>query len=131
MYNTDINVTTSYMNNSMDYVKRFLAEYWQTKIRYDKLHGMLVKYDAGKLDFTPTCPIDILRKQASVMGQYLYQLEVRAVIEEIDLVDGLLDMKSDYDRKIESDDGRMKMCGLCGEQTMEDIMEDMKAKTHG
>ena len=46
---------------------------------------MLVKYDAGKLDFTPTCPIDLLRKQASVMGEYLYILETRAVIENIDL----------------------------------------------
>ena len=38
-----------------------------------------------KLNFTPTCPIDLLRKQASVMGQYLYILETRAAIENVDL----------------------------------------------
>lgn len=48
---------------------------------------MLVKYDANKLEFTPTCPIDLLRKQASVMGQYLYILETRAVIEDVNLND--------------------------------------------
>lgn len=114
MMNTDINVTAGYMN-SMDYIKRFIAEYWQTKIRYDKLHAMLVRHDAGKLEFTPVCPIDVLRKQASMMGQYLYQLEVRAEIEEIELDEGLLDMNSDYNKKVYSDDGRMKLLGLCGE----------------
>ena len=68
-----------------DYKLRMVKEYKELKDKYDKLHAMLVKYDAGKLDFTPTCPIDLLRKQASVMGQYLYILETRAVIEDIDL----------------------------------------------
>lgn len=68
-----------------DYKLRMINEYKELKEKYDKLHKMLVKYDAGKLDFTPTCPIDLLRKQASFMGQYLYILEVRAVIEGIDL----------------------------------------------
>ena len=68
-----------------DYKKRMMNEYRELKERYDKLHTMLVKYDAGKLDFTPTCPIELLRKQASIMGQYLYVLETRSVIEGIDL----------------------------------------------
>lgn len=68
-----------------DYKLRMINEYRELKEKYDKLHKMLVKYDAGKLDFTPTCPIDLLRKQASFMGQYLYILEVRAVIENVDL----------------------------------------------
>lgn len=67
------------------YKFRMINEYRELKEKYDKLHKMLVKYDAGKLDFTPTCPIDLLRKQASLMGQYLYVLETRAVIEGIDL----------------------------------------------
>ena len=46
---------------------------------------MLVKYDAGKLDFTPTCPIELLREQAATMGKYLYILETRALIEEVEL----------------------------------------------
>lgn len=69
----------------MDYKGRMAAEYHELKTRYDKLHKMLVKYDAGKLEFTPTCPIELLREQASVMGRYLYILETRALIEEVDL----------------------------------------------
>lgn len=68
-----------------DYKLRMVKEYKELKNKYDKLHAMLVKYDAGKLDSTPTCPIDLLRKQASVMGQYLYILETRAAIENVDL----------------------------------------------
>lgn len=67
------------------YKARFAAEYWQTKIRYDKLHDMIISYDAGTLDFEPTCDMSLLRHQASMMGQYLYDLEVRAKIEDIDL----------------------------------------------
>lgn len=70
---------------STDYKERFRAEYQQTKIRYDRLHELLVKYDAGKLTFEPTCGIDWLRKQAKYMGKYLYVLEVRAQLEEIEL----------------------------------------------
>ena len=66
-----------------DYKLRMFNEYKELKGKYDRLHRMLVKYDAGKLDFTPTCPIDLLRKQASIMGQYLYVLETRAVIEGV------------------------------------------------
>ena len=70
---------------SDDYKERFKAEYYQTKIRYDKLHTMIVKYDAGVLDFEPTCPINVLKEQAKYMGLYLYQLEVRAHMEGIEL----------------------------------------------
>lgn len=71
--------------NSEDYKERFKAEYVQTKIRYEKLHAMIVKYEAGTLDFEPTCPIDALKTQAHAMGQYLYCLEIRAQIENIEL----------------------------------------------
>lgn len=76
---------TIILMSSSDYKDRFKAEYWQTKIRYEKLHQMLVKYDAKTLDFTPTCPIELLKRQCSHMGQYLFDLEVRAEIEDIDL----------------------------------------------
>lgn len=68
-----------------DYKERMKKEYAELKDKYNKLHNMLVKYDAGKLEFTPTCPIELLREQASVMGRYLYILETRALIEEVDL----------------------------------------------
>ena len=71
--------------NSENYQDRFKAEYQQTKIRYNKLHKMIVKYEAGKLDFEPKCPLELLQKQASYMGNYLKILEVRAEIEKINL----------------------------------------------
>ena len=70
---------------SEDYEERFKAEYYQTKIRYDKLHKMIVKYEANKLGFTPSCNINLLKGQAAAMGQYLYCLEVRAMVEDIEL----------------------------------------------
>ena len=69
----------------MDYKERMKIEYAELKDKYDKLHCMLVKFDAGKLEFTPTCPIELLREQASVMGKYLYILETRALIENVEL----------------------------------------------
>ena len=83
-YNVTLADTIPYMNSS-DYKDRFIGEYWQTKIRYDKLHDMTVRYEAGKLNFTPTCPFDLLKEQKKYMGMYLNKLEVRAILEEIDL----------------------------------------------
>lgn len=71
--------------NSENYKDWFKAEYFQTKIRYDKLNKMLVKHEAGTLDFTPSCPIVNLKKQEIAMRGYLSVLEVRAEIEGIDL----------------------------------------------
>lgn len=71
--------------NSNDYKERFKAEYLQTKIRYEKLHKMTVKYEAGTLNFEPSCPLEILKEQKSYMGNYLRMLEIRAEIEKIDL----------------------------------------------
>ena len=70
---------------SDDFKDRLKAEYWQTKIRYEKLHTFIIKLDAGTSKITPKTPIDILRNQAKYMGMYLYQLEVRAELEGIDL----------------------------------------------
>ena len=70
---------------SNDYKERFISEYYQTEIRYNKLHEMIVRYEANTLNFEPKCSIDILKKQASYMGDYLYMLEVRAEIEGIEL----------------------------------------------
>lgn len=46
---------------------------------------LLIKAQAKKLDFEPTCPLDLLKSQANAMGNYLYCLEVRAQMESIDL----------------------------------------------
>ena len=73
------------MMNSADYKERFKAEYYQTKIRYNKLHKMMVKKEAETLDFEPKCPDEILNNQLYYMGEYLKYLEVRAEIEGIEL----------------------------------------------
>lgn len=70
---------------SEDYKERFKAEYWQTKIRYERLHNICVKAQAGTLDFELTCPLQLLDHQCSCMGGYLRDLEVRAEIEGISL----------------------------------------------
>ena len=71
------------MMNSTDYKERFKAEYYQTKIRLEKLRKMLIKADANTLEFTPTCPLNLLREQMANMTKYLYSLEMRAKIEHI------------------------------------------------
>ena len=71
--------------NSDNYKERFKAEYYQTKIRYEKLHRMVVKYEAKTLNFKPTCSLEVLKQQKAYMGNYLYMLEVRAEAEEIEL----------------------------------------------
>ena len=68
-----------------DYKERMKKEYWQLKDRYEKLHKMCIKYEAGTLDFTPTCSLDLLKKQKAAMGQYLNCLEIRAEVENVKL----------------------------------------------
>jgi hypothetical protein len=68
-----------------DYRERMKQEYWQLKDRYTKLHNMCIKYEAGTLDFTPTCSLELLKEQKSAMGNYLRCLEVRAEVEGVRL----------------------------------------------
>lgn len=83
------------MMKSEDYKERFKAEYYQTKIRYEKLklfntrieaaertaYGNTKRAEMPKHD----CSFDLLREQQRAMGEYLHLLEVRAVIEDIEL----------------------------------------------
>lgn len=71
--------------NSADYKERFKAEYFQTKIRYEKLRTMTIKYEAGTLNFKPSCSLTLLKEQVDCMHDYLEVLEVRAEIEGIKL----------------------------------------------
>ena len=73
------------MMESTDYKERFKAEYNQVKIRYDKLDEMTVKYEAGTLNFTPSCSLELLKEQKKYMGCYIRCLKIRAEIEGIDL----------------------------------------------
>ena len=78
-------LTTVFGMKSPDYKKRFEAEYCQLKIRYESLKRMCEKWDAGELDFTPTCPRATYDKQMAAMTDYLSVLELRAYDEGIDL----------------------------------------------
>lgn len=73
------------MMKSDDYKERFKAEYHQTKIRYDKLDAMTVKYETGTLSFTPKCSLELLKEQKMYMGNYIRCLKIRAEIEGIEL----------------------------------------------
>ena len=84
------------MMNSEDYKERFKAEYYQTKIRYEKLKAFNTKIEAAKrtqyygqaavVDMPKhDCPEELLRDQQSAMGNYLHILEVRAQIEGVAL----------------------------------------------
>ena len=77
---------------SNDYKERFVAEYWQTKIRYEKLRNFCNKIEVSQMmnsdDYpepTHNCPLSLLREQQASMGNYLHFLELRALIECIDL----------------------------------------------
>lgn len=76
--------------SSSDYKERFKAEYYQTKIRYEKLKNFCNKIQASYLSNNVKepehdCSLDLLRDQQRAMGEYLHILELRAVIEDIEL----------------------------------------------
>lgn len=68
-----------------DWKERFIKEYHELRERFQKLDMMIGKYEKGRLEFEPKCPIDLLKRQRSVMWDYLSILEQRAKIEEIKL----------------------------------------------
>lgn len=74
---------------SDSYKDRFIAEYAQTKIRYEKLKNFCNRIEAAKLARTEEpkhdCPLELLRVQQKIMGQYLHVMEIRAIIEEVEL----------------------------------------------
>lgn len=94
---------TAELMASNNYKERFFAEYWQTKIRYEKLKKFNARIEAAnrtaEQQCYPTrevlpqnvempkhdCPGEMLRTQQHIMGDYLHILEVRAVIEGIEL----------------------------------------------
>ena len=97
----DLRDTTDLMFSN-DYKKRFVAEYWQTKIRYEKLKKFNTRIEAANRAMEPDymgvrrseksvdmpkhdCPESMLRAQQAAMGEYLHILEMRAVIEGIEL----------------------------------------------
>lgn len=68
---------------SDNYKDRAKGEYYFVRDKYEKLHRMIVKREAGTIDFEPNCPMQQWKDQAHAMGEYLYQLEIKAEIEGI------------------------------------------------
>ena len=82
------------MMNSKDYKERFKAEYYQTKIRFEKLKAFNARIEAANKTRNQDnkvsmpehdCPEKLLLMQQRIMAEYLHILEVRAIIERIDL----------------------------------------------
>ena len=82
---------TVQMMLSEDYKARFVAEYKQTKIRYERLKKFCNRIEAAmthpsKVDMPKhDCDLELLREQQRYMGHYLHALEIRAVVEHIEL----------------------------------------------
>lgn len=70
---------------SLDYKDRFRTEYAQLKIREAKLKRMLSDWDNNRLTFEPPAPRCVYDEQLEGMNTYASALEIRALIEEIDL----------------------------------------------
>lgn len=86
--NMELKETVELMN-SEDYKERFIAEYHQVKIRYEKLKNFCNKIEVetmlGKEETKHDCPLGLLREQQEYMGLYLSVLEKRALIENVEL----------------------------------------------
>lgn len=78
------------MMNSADYKERFKAEYYQLKVRVCGLSNMLSAWDNDKLTFEPACPRSTYDFQMKAMKYYMAILEMRAVMERIDLDTSLM-----------------------------------------
>lgn len=84
--NMELKETVELMNSEY-YKERFVAEYRQVKIRYEKLKNFCNKIEVetmlGKEVTKHDCPLELLREQQKYMGLYLSVLEKRALIENI------------------------------------------------
>lgn len=76
---------TVVLMKSDDYKERFIAEYQQLVIRYKGLKKMLDNWDKGKLSFVPACSRSTYNKQIKSMVDYIAVLEIRAVMEDINV----------------------------------------------
>ena len=82
---------TVHLMLSDDYKARFVAEYRQTKIRYERLKHFCNRIEAAmthpqKVEMPKhDCDLELLREQQRAMGHYLHALEIRAVVEHIEL----------------------------------------------
>ncbi|MBR6101135.1 MAG: hypothetical protein IKP95_01770 [Ruminococcus sp.] len=55
---------------------RLKAEYWQTKVRLEKLNAYIAKLNAGE-EADVDDSVDVLKAQSTAMNEYLYFLDLR------------------------------------------------------
>lgn len=72
---------------SENYNDRFKAEYLQLKTRYLRLMIMLYKWDKGLLDFKPKVNKKVYETQLQSMIEYMTVLQMRSVMEGVDIGD--------------------------------------------
>ena len=75
---------------SSDYKERFKAEYQQVKIRYQKLKNFCDQIELAEIHGVGEapkhdCPLSLLRQQQNEMAMYMSCLEMRAILEKIEL----------------------------------------------
>ena len=74
------------MNNAPttfpDHTVRLLIEYKELVERTDKLEALLMKKDAGKLNFVLNCPEHILDHQLRIMKEYVEIIRRRMLVYE-------------------------------------------------
>lgn len=75
---------TIQMMKSDDYKERFKAEYYQLKIRLEKLNAMIIR-KAVNPEVAPEASYLMLKQQSMIMEAYLKCLEERAMAEHITL----------------------------------------------
>lgn len=66
---------------STDYRERFVAEYWQLRIRIERLSDVIDGYNR----FAFVCPKSLFESQLMAMKSYKIMLEQRAKLDKIDL----------------------------------------------
>lgn len=85
---SNIPVDSEYYNKPIEAVtwqQNLIYEYQYIKEKYNKLHKTIIKYEAKNHEMKPCCSLELLKRQAKAMGEYLYVLEIRAEIEGIEL----------------------------------------------
>lgn len=65
--------------------QRLQQEYKELKEKYDALHKAIVACRAGILPLTPLEGIEMWEEQASAMGKYLFVLEKRMAVYNIEI----------------------------------------------
>ncbi len=77
-----------------DYRERFKTEYHLTKTHYEKLNMFIARIAAAEITACMEnavempkhdCPIELLKRQQEIMAEYLHILELRSVIEDIEI----------------------------------------------